>query len=272
MEASINQTRGQDAHERARRFESAPLDLSPAEALEHVEQRAEDLSQARPEYNHATNALCFVGRREWSRGLFLDRRAFLTSYDPTIDDEASRILTRILQAAIPVCAGISLEYYFSTVDPEGYGCGSKLPHNVVALTGVMSGAASDLRPGLSTQMVEIHEPQRILFVIETTPEQMEQILDREPTIGRLVRGGWVQLAVLHPETLAIAHYNAGGFVDYQPETLDLPEVESSAVWYRGRRDHLGFASIREGTPGNAPSQTPQVAAKAGPAAPTEGTR
>ena len=34
----------------------------------------------------------------------------------------------------------------------------------------MDGAASDLRPGLPWQMVEIHEPMRILFVVETTPE------------------------------------------------------------------------------------------------------
>ena len=34
----------------------------------------------------------------------------------------------------------------------------------------MDGAASDLRTGLPWQMVEIHEPVRILFVVETTPE------------------------------------------------------------------------------------------------------
>ena len=90
----------------------------------------------------------------------MDRRAFLNSYDPTTDDPESNILLRILRAAIPVCAGISLEYYFSSVDPAYFGCGSKLPHNVTSLLGVMDGAASDLRTGLSTQMTEIHEPIR----------------------------------------------------------------------------------------------------------------
>ena len=36
----------------------------------------------------------------------------------------------------------------------------------------MDGAASDLRTGLPWQMVEIHEPVRLLFIIETTPETM----------------------------------------------------------------------------------------------------
>ncbi len=132
MEESIHRARQLNALERVRRFRSAPLTLSPSEALEHVEERSEDLSQVRPEYNHATNALCLVGQRDWSRGLFLDRRAFLASYDPSIDDANGKIVERILQAAIPVCGGISLEYYFSTVDPEGYGCGSKLPQYYIS--------------------------------------------------------------------------------------------------------------------------------------------
>ena len=112
----IDEARQRNAHERIRRFESASLSMSPREALKHVEARSEDLAQARPEYNHATNAMCMVGRRARTRGLFLDRRSFLTSYDPTVDDHEFTILNRILQAVIPVCSGISLEYYFSCVD------------------------------------------------------------------------------------------------------------------------------------------------------------
>ncbi len=243
MEQSINLARANNAHERARRFESAPLDMTAAEAIQHVEERAEDLSQARPEYNHATNALCYVGRREWSRGLYLDRRAFLTSYDPAIDDEKGSILGRILGAAIPVCAGISLEYFFSTVDNEGYGCGSKLPHNIASLAGVMTGAASDMRPGLSAQMVEIHEPLRILFVVETTPETMLHIMDTQEVIGRLVRNKWVQLAVYNAQSNKIMRFVDDRFVPYRVESHRMAEAKTSAEWYRGWRDHIGFASI-----------------------------
>ncbi len=155
------------------------------------------------------------------------------------------MLTRILQAAIPVCAGISLEYYFSTVDVEGYGCGSKLPHNVASMIGVMTGAASDLRPGLSQQMVEIHEPMRILFVIETSPEKMDKIMNENPGIERLIKGNWVQIALIDPETSTIMRYVNGTYQRYTPESSDLPVVASSADWYRGQRDHLGYASIEE---------------------------
>jgi uncharacterized protein YbcC (UPF0753/DUF2309 family) len=240
---AINEARRRNAHERCRRFESAELSLTLDGALKHVEGRSEDLAQARPECGHATNAICYVGRRWRTQGLYLDRRTFLTSYDPTQDDANAAILTRILQAAIPVCAGINLEYYFSYVDPTGYGCGTKLPHNITSLIGVMDGAASDLRTGLPWQMVEIHEPMRILFIIESTPEAMLGIIESNPAIQQLVVNDWVQLALLDPNQPKIKLYRRGAFHDYHPETHDLPVVQASVDWYRGWRDHLGYASV-----------------------------
>jgi uncharacterized protein YbcC (UPF0753/DUF2309 family) len=144
---AIEATRRREAHERCRRFDAVPRWYPPLAALAHVQGRAADLAQPRPEYGHATNAFCIIGRRERTRGLFLDRRAFLVSYDPSRDDDGA-ILARIMGAAVPVVAGISLEYYFGYVDPTGYGSGTKLPHNVTSLLGVMDGAQSDLRTGL----------------------------------------------------------------------------------------------------------------------------
>ena len=101
--------RRDNALERSRRFDDAPLHLSPDAALKHVEERSSHLAQPRPEYGHCTNAICIVGRRPLTRGLHLDRRAFLVSYDPGIDSNHT-VLERILAAVGPVGAGISLEY------------------------------------------------------------------------------------------------------------------------------------------------------------------
>ncbi len=241
--AAIEEALDRNAHERARRFESAPLSLTYEAARQHMDNRAEDLAQVRPEWGHATNAMCVVGRRERTRGLFLDRRAFLTSYDPTQDDAEASILARVLAAAVPVCAGISLEYYFGHVDPPGYGCGTKLPHNITSLLGVMDGAGSDLRTGLPWQMVEIHEPMRLLFVIETTPQAMLGIMERNKTIDTLCRHGWVHLAVLDPDSEEIQVFEGGRFRPYCPHAPSLPRASASVDWYRGWRDHLEFAEI-----------------------------
>ena len=178
---SLDKARARNAQERARRFESCPPHASPAAALRHVEERSEHLAEPRPEYGHCTNAVCVVGRRSLTRGLFLDRRAFLVSYDADQDPD-DQSLAALMAAVVPVCAGISLEYYFSFVDNDRYGCGTKLPHNVTGLVGVMDGHASDLRTGLPWQMVEIHEPVRILFVIETTPERLMKVIDASPSL------------------------------------------------------------------------------------------
>jgi uncharacterized protein len=247
LREKINTARELNAHERCRWFRSADPYILPRDALVHVQERAEDLAQVRPEYNHATNAMCIVARRRRTRGLFLDRRSFLCSYDPELDDENGAILARILQAVIPVCAGISLEYYFSCVDPEGFGCGSKLPHNITSFLGVMDGAASDLRTGLSRQMVETHEPMRILFVIESTPQTLLKIIDHSPLIRQLCHHRWIQLATLDPESAALHEWNGSHFVRYEMASDRIPAVERSQDWYRGWREHLGFAVIGRGT-------------------------
>jgi uncharacterized protein YbcC (UPF0753/DUF2309 family) len=241
--SEIEESLDRNAHERCRRFMSASLDLTPAEARWHVEERSEDLAQTRPELGHATNAIAHVGRRERTRGLFFDRRAFLTAYDPTQDDENGSILARTMAAVFPVCGGINLEYYFSHVDSAGYGCGTKLPHNIAALLGVMDGAASDLRTGLPWQMVEIHEPVRLLIICETTPAIMQKMLSGNPLGRVMTENGWVQLAVQLPETNDILLYQNGEFTPYHPTAPRLPTAASSADWYRYCRDHLEFAEI-----------------------------
>jgi uncharacterized protein YbcC (UPF0753/DUF2309 family) len=232
-----------NAHERCRRFDSAPLNISAQAARRHVENRSEDLAQTRPEFGNATNAICYVGRRSRNRGLYLDRRCFMNSYDPTQDDADCSILARILAAAVPVCEGINLQYFFSYIDNPGWGSGTKLPHNVTSLLGVMDGAASDLRTGLPWQGVEIHEPVRLLFVLETTPAGILGIMDRNPVIGRILRNGWAQLALLDPHSSQMLYYRDGKFEEHVPEREELPRAASSLDWYRGWRDHLDFAVI-----------------------------
>jgi hypothetical protein len=92
-------------------------------------------------------------------------------------------------------------------------------------------------------MVEIHEPVRLLFVIETSPADMQRIMDRNESIARLVEGGWVQLATFDPDTAEVQLYRDGKFELYEVESGELPQVARSADWYRGWRDHLGFAQV-----------------------------
>jgi uncharacterized protein YbcC (UPF0753/DUF2309 family) len=240
---SLDKARARSAHERTRRFELAGTGLSVEEGLRHVQERAEHLGEPRPEYGHCTNAVAVVGRRETTRGLFLDRRAFLVSYDATKDPE-DKALAAVLGAVIPVCGGISLEYYFSTVDNEGYGCGTKLPHNITGLVGVMNGYQGDIRTGLPLQTVEIHEPVRILFVIETTPERVLGVIHANPLLKEFLENRWIRLAALAPGSSIIQVYRGGGcWEPLQGDEEPLPVAPSSLAYYSGKMEHLPVARI-----------------------------
>jgi uncharacterized protein YbcC (UPF0753/DUF2309 family) len=236
--AALDQARTMSAYERCRKFEHAPRSLTPRAALRHVEERAVDLSQARPELGHATNAVCIVGRRDLSRGLFLDRRSFLVSYDADVDPDL-RILERILGAVVPVGAGINLEYYFSTVDNDIWGSGTKLPHNLSGLLGVMEGSVGDLRTGLPRQMIEVHDPVRLLCIVEATPEAIFEVAKQKPEVAELVTKEWVRVASVDPVTGEIRVFDAGEFRPYAPSSATLTTVSSAEDWYRGQ---LGFLS------------------------------
>jgi uncharacterized protein YbcC (UPF0753/DUF2309 family) len=239
----LEQARALNAQERSRRFESCRPDVDPRQALRHVEERSEHLAEPRPEYGHCTNAVCVVGRRGLTRGLFLDRRAFLVSYDANLD-AGDQSLAALMAAVVPVCAGISLEYYFSFVDNDRYGCGTKLPHNVTGLLGVMDGHASDLRTGLPWQMVEIHEPVRILFVVETTCERLGKVIAASPSLRRLVENRWIRVATVDPASGRVHVRRESGFEEFDERLERLPVALSSAEWFAGKSRHLPMAWIQ----------------------------
>ncbi|MBA2769806.1 MAG: DUF2309 domain-containing protein, partial [Sporichthyaceae bacterium] len=243
LRANLDEASARSARERCRRFASAPKNVSPARSLRHVVGRSRDLSQVRPEWGHCTNAFAVVGRRCLTQGVFFDRRGFVISYDPT-QDPTGGIVERILLSMGPVGAGINLEYYFSSVDNEVYGCDTKVPHNVSGLLGVMGGAASDLRTGLPKQMIEIHEPMRLLMVVESTTDVLGQIYGRQPAIAELLDNAWVHLVAMDPEDGTLTLFVPGvGFVAWDEHVPDLPVVGSSFDYYRGRTDFLTPALV-----------------------------
>lgn len=205
-----------NARERCRWFELGPQSHTNEEAHEHVIERASSIFEPRPEYNHSNNLYCIVGRRALTRDLFLDRRAFLHSYDPAADAQGD-IMVRILSAVIPVCGGINLEYLFSRIDNSVYGAGTKLPHNVIGLLGVANGIEGDLRTGLPSQMIEVHEPARLLIIVEQGRDILDKAFAKIGALREWLDNEWVRLVSCHPVSRELFLYAATGW-----EAVELP--------------------------------------------------
>jgi uncharacterized protein YbcC (UPF0753/DUF2309 family) len=156
-----------------------------------------------------------VGRRDLTKDLFLDRRAFLNSYDHTTDPDGERLLG-IMKPLGPVCGGINLEYYFSRVDNHKLGAGTKLPHNVMGLIGVANSSDGDLRPGLPVQMIEVHDPVRLLIIVEHFPAVVLKNIQSVPEMYEWFINDWVHLVAVEPDTNRFYYFKDGDFTEYIP--------------------------------------------------------
>lgn len=189
--------------ERCARLPDIGTLLTPTQAATEALRRSVDWSQVRPEWGLSRNGVMIIGRRELTTELDLEGRAFLHSYDFT-GDPTGRLLEIIMTAPLVVAQWINMEHYFSTVDNEVYGSGSKVYHNVVGRIGVMYGTESDLRIGLTWQTVmdgtqPYHEPMRLLALIEAPRDRIDTIIGRNEILQRLFGLRWVHLIAVDPQ-------------------------------------------------------------------------
>ncbi|NUM50593.1 MAG: DUF2309 domain-containing protein [Flavobacteriales bacterium] len=232
----------ENAKERARRFLLVNNKSNTKKTHEEVKLRSLSLFEPRPEWNHATNSLCIIGKRENSKHLFLDRRAFLNSYDYSIDKDGT-ILLGILNAVAPVCGGINLEYYFSRVDNYRLGAGTKLPHNVMGLLGVANGMDGDLRTGLPKQMINIHDPLRLLITVEHFPQEVLRIIKINQATYEWFKNEWIFLVVIQPDNKSLFVFKNEEFEPYLPLADEIKKVENTQKMFEGNAENLPICLI-----------------------------
>ncbi|MBM83789.1 MAG: hypothetical protein CMJ78_24805 [Planctomycetaceae bacterium] len=176
---------------------------SAATVQKEIDRRAGDWSEVRPEWGLSGNAAFIVGRRSLTQDINLEGRSFLNNYDYR-EDPTGALLQGILAAPTVVVQWINSEHYFSATDPEVYGAGSKIYHNVVGRIGIMAGPQSDLRTGLARQSVmrntmPYHEPLRLLVVAEAPRERIIEGLKNLPHVQALFDNEWIHLVAVDPE-------------------------------------------------------------------------
>ena len=226
-----------NAKERSRRFASINTRQELEQVRKAIHNRSVSLFEPRPELGHGTNTLAIIGRRDVTKGLFLDRRAFLNSYDYTTDPEGN-ILSNVMRPIGLVCGGINLEYYFSRVDNIKMGAGTKLPHNVMGLFGVANSSDGDLRPGLPWQMIEVHDPVRLMVIVEHKPEVVLKSIQSSPEVFEWYKNEWVHIVALHPGEKQFYYFSKGEFKKYLPITASeqIKTISNMKEFIEGARE------------------------------------
>ena len=114
----------------------------------------------------------------------------------------------------------------------------------------MDGHASDLRTGLPRQMVELHEPLRLMVVVDGEPEAVRAALEAVPAVKQLVDNEWIQLAAWDDRG-DVWHFRGGHFQRHDPGAHRLPKVDQSIDWFAGRTGQLAPAVVLAGQPDEA---------------------
>jgi uncharacterized protein len=214
MQPALQRLRGAlvAAGARVRRERAPALGLAALdddELAASLRRRANDWAQVRPEWGLADNAAFVVAPRARTRGLDLGGRSFLHDYDWRSDD-GGRVLELIMTAPMVVTHWINAQYHASSVDPQRWGSGNKLLHNVVGGgIGVFEGNGGDLRIGLPWQSVHDgerlrHTPLRLAVFIEAPRAMIDAVIARHETVRQLVEHRWLALCALEGEADAPA--------------------------------------------------------------------
>jgi len=183
---------------------------------EDIFTKSMDWSEPRPEWGLSRNIGAFAGPRDTIKHLNLGNRLFMHSYDWKIDNDNADLLTRIFDGPLIVGEWINLTHYFSTVDNNIYGAGSKVYHNIVSKVGVYNGNYSDLKIGLPTQSVitegeAYHEPVRLLTFMEAPLEKVGKAVENS-VAQPFILNEWIRPIIIDKAAKKVYSYEFGEFI------------------------------------------------------------
>jgi hypothetical protein len=74
-------------------------------------------------------------------------------------------------------------------------------------------------------MIEVHDPVRLLMIVEQQPEIVLATISANPELYHWFMNEWIHLIAVDPCKKSLYRFTAGAFVPYVPLTQHVPEVE-----------------------------------------------
>jgi uncharacterized protein YbcC (UPF0753/DUF2309 family) len=107
----------------------------------------------------------------------------------------------------------------------------------MGLFGVANGTDGDLRPGLPNQMIEVHDPVRLLIIVEHFPDVILNTIKRSPETYEWFINEWVNLIAINPETRELSRFVEGRFVPYTVLTR-VEQVDDLTPLFSQHQDNM----------------------------------
>jgi uncharacterized protein YbcC (UPF0753/DUF2309 family) len=114
----------------------------------------------------------------------------------------------------------------------------------MGLFGVANGIDGDLRPGLPSQMIEVHDPIRMLFIVEHFPNVVLEAIKKAPETYEWFINEWVHLVAVNPETHELFTFKDGKFVHYHPLREKLEEVSELEPLFETHQENIPVYLIK----------------------------
>jgi len=83
---------------------------------------------------------------------------------------------------------------------------------------VANSSDGDLRPGLPWQMIEVHDPVRLLVIVEHAPDIVLKAIQSSPEVFEWYKNEWVHIIALHPLEKQFYYFTKIVFEKYNPLT------------------------------------------------------
>ncbi len=95
-----------------------------------------------------------------------------------------------------------------------------------------------LRPGLPWQMIEVHDPVRLLVIVEHKPEIVLKAVQSSPEVFEWYKNEWVHIVALDPEEKQFYYFKNGAFAKYEPITAagEIKTIHNMEEFIEGARE------------------------------------
>ena len=106
-----------------------------------------------------------------------------------------------------------------------------------------NGVEGDLRTGLPAQMIEVHEPARLLMVVEQTTAIVDRAIAQLGSLREWLDNEWIRFVVCDPMTRALFLYGRDKWQSVEAVSVNPPQAKRSETILVGQSRTIAVHAV-----------------------------